>query len=302
MRRRRLAPLVAFSVLVGLALGVGIDIVRVGGMDAWLARNDPVPEATRPPYDARGRLVQVDGRDVYLDCRGSGSPTVVLEAGFGSGASSWGPVFDGIAATTRVCAWDRPGIARSTARPAHSAGEGAADLQATLDAAGEHGPYVVVAHSFGGVYARLFAEQARADQPVVALVMLDTYEPDLGMADDLALPDEVRAMIQRALDDTASMLARGESLDWGSTMQELDEAGPVSIPAVTLWTDPRGRYFGPDESRVTMLVDAWYRNIALRYPVGTVEVVPNAGHFIHLDQPALVLDRVRELVLRNRTP
>ena len=305
---RRVAIVVA-AVVVGAGLGLAIDVARVGGFEAWLAARGPAVQSGYdvPPYDVRGRPIDVDGRSVYLDCRGWGSPTVILEAGFGSGADSWGYVLDGVAAFTRVCAWDRPGIGHSAARGLHSAGETAADLRVALDAAGEAGPFVVVAHSFGGVYARLFAgagpppgRAATTRDTVLAFVMLDIYEPDLGMDADPALAPEVRAFIRQNLDTGAAMLAQGEDLDWGATLQELERLGPTRLPAILLMVEPRQHLTHPDPAVVNAMVDAWYRAIATRYPNGTLEIVPDTGHQIHLERPSLVLDRVRDVVAGQR--
>ena len=309
-RRRRVA-LVVVAVTLGLLLGVGVDVVRVGGPEAWLARRmaTPPPPLVVPPYEALGRVIDVDGRGVYLDCRGAGSPTVILEAGFGAGAGSWGDVLDGVAGFTRTCAWDRPGIGRSDDRGRHSTGETAVLLRSALRGAGESGPFVIVAHSFGGVYARLFAEPAPpAGSPgtgpdaVLALVMLDTYEPDLGLATDPSLDADVRAAIQDSLDGTADMLAAGENLDWPKTLEELAAAGPAEVPATILTVDPHSRYTDPDPARVATIIEAWYRALAARYPSGEVEIVPGAGHLIHLERPSLVIERTREVVNRYRGP
>jgi pimeloyl-ACP methyl ester carboxylesterase len=286
-------------VLLGIVVGVGVDILRTGGIQAWLAKMGP-GSAAGPPYEARGQVFEVDGHGLYLDCRGSGSPTVILEAGFGAGADSWGRLFDDIAGVTRVCAWDRPGIGRSEGRGLHSAGETARTLQALLDARNERGPYVVVAHSFGGVYARLFAAQPESDGRVGALVQIDTYEPDLGMPDDPALPADVRAEIQQSLDSTARMLAGGESLDWDASMAELSAARPTTVDVVHLTQDPKGKYLDRDADLRAALLASEARNVALIYPNGITEPVPGAGHFIHLDRPDLVLERVRALITRLR--
>src|SRR6516225_5690752 len=101
-------------------------------------------------------LVNVGGgRKMYLECRGIGSPTVVLVAGLRGSANDWniagkpGPrVFPEIAKFTRVCAYDRPGTpvgekpSRSDPVPQPTtAGTAVADLHALLIAAGEAGPY-----------------------------------------------------------------------------------------------------------------------------------------------------------------
>ncbi len=300
----RRAIAIGGAVLAGLALGVAVDVLRVGGMDAWRTARGPHVTASTPPYDARGRRVEVGDLDVYLDCRGSGSPTVILEAGFGSGAAGWGETIDGIAAFTRVCAWDRPGLGRSEAAPIHSAGETAELLYETLLLAGERGPYVVVAHSFGGVYGRLFAERSQAEGPngnVRSFLMLDTYEPDLGIDEDPCLPEMNRSDIRRVLDETAAMLAAGERLDWDRTMAELVEAGAVEQPAILLTVDPRSRWVDPDPAIAEQLVEAWRRNMRARYPHGTFEVAERSGHMIQWDRPELVIARTRELVERVRS-
>src|SRR6476659_7737194 len=139
------------------------------------SRPAPTP-GTATSGDFAG-LVDIGGRRLYLACKGSGTPTVILEAGAGNNGDIWSEVdpkaatqtsvFDGIAQFTRVCAYDRPGtiagsetIERSRSDPTpmpRSAGDVVADLSALLTAAGVRPPYVLVGHSFGGLVVRLFA-------------------------------------------------------------------------------------------------------------------------------------------------
>jgi pimeloyl-ACP methyl ester carboxylesterase len=286
--------LLLVGVAVGLAIAFGVDILRAGGFERWL-----FDTGLGTGYEARGRTVDVDGTAVYLDCRGSGSPTVILESGFGGGAAGWGPVLDGVAATTRVCAWDRPGIGRSAARPLHSAGETARILDAALAAAGESGPFVVVGHSLGGVYGRLFAAESGE---VLAFVMIDTFEPDLGVDRDPELADHLRENVRKAIADTGAMIQGYESVDWAATMAELAALGPVEQGGYTLWVDPLLRFGEPDPADKAAIIAAWYRGVEARYPNATLEIVPNTGHVIQLERPSLVIDRVREVVLSLRTP
>ena len=85
----------------------------------WAQAASPVAPAIAAESDFAG-LVDIGGRSLYLECRGSGSPTVILEAGFRTRADVWTEdlfqpdaprtmVFPGVAAFTRVCAYDRPG-------------------------------------------------------------------------------------------------------------------------------------------------------------------------------------------------
>jgi len=124
------------------------------------------------------------GRKIYLECRGSGSPTVVLVSGLRGSAGDWsiatkpGPrVFPDIAKFTRVCAYDRPGTpvgegpSRSDPVPMpRTAKDAVADLHALLEAAAIPSPYVLVGHSFGGAYMELFAKAYPEDVEGVVLV------------------------------------------------------------------------------------------------------------------------------------
>lgn len=128
-------------------------------------------------YAQPGRLVRLnDGRSINLNCTGKGLPTVVLESGFGAGASAWAGVQPLIAAKTRVCSYDRAGYGFSDPGRMPRDGEAIArDLDQTLRRAGERGPFVAVGHSAGGLYARLFA--ARRVRETIALVLVEPSVP-----------------------------------------------------------------------------------------------------------------------------
>lgn len=124
-------------------------------------------------YAQPQRLVTLkDGRRMNLHCTGSGAPTVILEGGWGTTTIWWRDIQPALADRTRVCSYDRAGYGFSDPGPTpRTAAAIAADLRATLDAGGVEGPYVLVAHSLGGLDARLFADQHRKD--VAGMVLLD---------------------------------------------------------------------------------------------------------------------------------
>ena len=118
-----------------------------------------------------GRLVDIGGRSLYIECTGSGSPTVVLEAGFGGSSKNWTPVLPQLGRTTRTCAYDRAGLGSSIAMPGtHDASDEIADLAHLLAAAHIPPPYVLVGHSYGGQLVRLYAQAHPADVAGVVLV------------------------------------------------------------------------------------------------------------------------------------
>jgi pimeloyl-ACP methyl ester carboxylesterase len=104
-------------------------------------------------------FVRIDGHRMYYECRGHGTPTVVLDAGSPDTSSAWRYVQPEIARRTRVCAYDRAGLGRSAPPPPgkRTPLTQVHELHALLAAARVSGPYVVVGHSWGGFLARLFA-------------------------------------------------------------------------------------------------------------------------------------------------
>ena len=134
-----------------------------------------------------GRLVDVGGLKMHIDCTGEGSPTVILDSGLGDTYLSWRKVQPQIAKFTRVCSYDRAGLgySESSSHPRTSkviAGE----LHALLQAAGVAPPYVLVGHSMGGYDVRLYASLYRNE--VAGMVLVDASHPD----QDNRLPPELK--------------------------------------------------------------------------------------------------------------
>lgn len=127
-------------------------------------------------YPAPGAVRSVGDHDLHLDCRGQGRPTVVLLSGLGEFSASWARIRDGVASTSRVCAYDRAGQGWSddVAHPQDGI-TAAEDLHALLAAAGEAGPFVLVGHSIGGPYSMTYA--AQYPDEVAGMVLLDSTSP-----------------------------------------------------------------------------------------------------------------------------
>jgi pimeloyl-ACP methyl ester carboxylesterase len=151
--------------LVGPAIAT-LLILAIGGATSTVA--GALRSSTPAPT---GRLVDVGGRSLYLECIGSGSPTVLLQAGLGESSPSWARIAPDVAASTRVCAYDRAGHGRSDEAGPQDGTALAADLHTLLARAGVPGPYVLVGHSSGGAYVRVFAD--RYPEQVAGVVLLD---------------------------------------------------------------------------------------------------------------------------------
>jgi pimeloyl-ACP methyl ester carboxylesterase len=163
--RSRSGRWLLYPVLAMLALAaVGGGYATVGA--AADARAYPMP----------GQLIDVGGHRLHLNCTGSGSPTVVLEAGGGEMSSNMGWIAPAVARDTRVCVYDRAG--RGWSEPADTPQDGtqiATDLHTLLQRGHVPGPYVLAGHSFGGLYVLTFA--ARYPAEVAGMVLVDSTAP-----------------------------------------------------------------------------------------------------------------------------
>jgi pimeloyl-ACP methyl ester carboxylesterase len=129
--------------------------------------------ALNPPP---GTFYAVNGHRMHLNCTGSGSPTIVLEAGLGNDALIWGGVQPVLARTTRVCAYDRAGFGWSDALPAPRDADHIADeLRQLLLQAKISGPIVLMGHSIAGIYMRDYATRYPAD--LAGIVFVDGSTP-----------------------------------------------------------------------------------------------------------------------------
>ena len=170
---------VAAVAAVSMAMPPAGEASGVGGVEARVAGAPRVFE---------GLVRLPSGRRIYLECRGEGSPTVVLESGGGDGGDVWEvvepgsrltPVLPAVARFTRVCVYDRPGTTLASGRPSRSdpvplprtGADMVAELRDLLAAARVPGPYVLVGHSFGGALTRLYA--GAYPRRVVGLVSVD---------------------------------------------------------------------------------------------------------------------------------
>ncbi|MET7426127.1 alpha/beta hydrolase [Dactylosporangium sp. NPDC005555] len=142
-----------------------------GGLYQATTKAPDVTAGTMP-----GRLVDVGGYRLHISCTGIGAPTVVLLNGLGETSPLWARINPPIAATTRVCTYDRAGQGWSDDSPNPAdATNAATDLHRLLTAADESGPFVLAGHSSGGVHALTYTHLYPHD--VVGVVLLDSASP-----------------------------------------------------------------------------------------------------------------------------
>jgi pimeloyl-ACP methyl ester carboxylesterase len=264
------------------------------------------------------------GRKMYLECRGTGSPTVVLVAGLRGSAEDWTiadkslpAVFAEVAKFTRVGAYDRPGTpvgekpSRSDPVPQPTTPRDAvADLHSLLRAENEAGPYVLVGHSYGGLIVRLYA--STYPQNVSGLVLVDTLSEGLQDAETPAQWPIQRELIEGDVRESVLLYPALERIDVDRSFDQIRAAPPLRpLPLVVLSAD---RPWGPQIPSM-IAAGALPANVPPDFGYITdaaqkraqeklAQLVPNSkhitntnsGHEIQKEQPQLVVDSIREVV------
>ncbi|MBS0420024.1 MAG: alpha/beta hydrolase [Proteobacteria bacterium] len=197
-----------FRALAGLGCGV-----------LMIAASTVAPNPSWRVYASPQRLVRLpDGRAMNIYCIGSGSPTVLLDAGLGDSAVIWRKVHSRLAERTRVCAFDRAGSGFSDPGPLpRDAVHIAQDMKALFEAAGLKPPYVLVGHSLGGLNVRYYADLHLKEIVGMVLVEPATEHQDKRIGRSLpriaALFDQQRAILQGCLDRLEGKGKPGNQLD-----------------------------------------------------------------------------------------
>ncbi len=278
------------------------------------------PAAAEPL--APGHHIAVADHRLHLDCRGGDggeTPTVVFEAGLGGSALEWYPARTLLVPRLRVCLYDRAGMGWSQTGPMpRSSGVIAAELHQLLTNAGETGPWVVVAHSFGGLVAQMLARQHPA--AVVGLVLVDASHPaqverfaappvNINVAPrgrlsflmpvnvPTNLPSHLKTTAQALLSAQPARLTVVRELEgFRLSARELAMAPPLpDLPLVVL---TRGVPQGGDDGRSRRREALWQilqRELAATSSLGVQIVARRSGHHVHLDQPDLVAAAVEAL-------
>jgi len=305
------------GVVVALLIGLGL---AGAGYEAIAARSDATA------YPLAGQMVDVGGYRLHIQCVGTGSPTVVLDAGLGGTSLDWSLVQPQIGQTTRVCAYDRAGLGWSEDSPQpRTPTKLARELHALLTNAGIAGSYVLVGHSLAGKNVRLFAQFYPTE--VAGMVLIDARSE---YVDARTSPAEEKGF-QDSYAFQASLLRviRGLGL---IRLVGASQFGAPAMPSATrmaialFTTGSRGLAAGAAEALQRATDDAqlavapslgnrplivlaseqnmtadpnWpeaQRQMAGLSTQGRLIVPAGSTHYIQWDHPAVVIDAVRQVV------
>ncbi len=195
-----------------------------------------------------GKLIDLGGYRLHLNCTGNKGPTVVLIPGAGDFSFDWSLVQPNIAQFARVCGYDRAGFAWSDPGPIpRTMKQEAFELHAMLGAAHVRGPYILVGHSLGGLVTRVYASQYPRE--VAGIVLIDSTHEDttlmlngkLAHMRELAKTDPVPAVqtmksgppkpVSKEVLDRFESNLKANPPQIGATFKKL----PESIQTMRLW-------------------------------------------------------------------
>lgn len=245
------------------------------------------PGATAQP----GGLYDVGGRELFLDCRGEGSPTVVLEPGQGDPRSGFEQIQDDLAATTTTCTYDRANVGESgTAPTPRTSLDVVEDLHALLLAADVPTPYVLAGTSAGGFFAMHFARVYPDEVTGVLAMNPPPLAPDwTKRAYPLLTPAEVAEEKAFYRGDNP------ESYNWTASSREALAAPAPDVPMVLLHSTAAQCEGAVGAcSKTADLYLELGQEYAAAWPDGVFEAV-ELTHAIHLADPPKVIGIIKEL-------
>lgn len=230
------------------------------------------------------------GADGGYVVSGSGSPVVVLQAGFGDNKETWAQVVPELSRDFTVFAYDRPGTGGTAPTDApRDPCSIAAELRERLHAAGLKPPYLLVGHSLGGLYQYVFAKLYSAE--VAGFVLVDPTHPRNWEAVQSEQPEA--AVLIKTLKLVAwSDVQRREFDEQTGCLDTLDVAHPLVQPGKVLISGrPQVQANEKYERKRQALGQEWRQFAGVRQ----VDIVWGSSHFIQKEQPGTIVAAVREV-------
>jgi len=283
-----------------------------------------VAQSEEVSFEPPGQLIDVNGRDMHINCIGNKSPTIILDSGAGGFSLEWRNIQYSLAQYARVCAYDRAGygwsemghLPRTTKRIAH-------ELHTLLQNAGIHGPFIIVGHSFGGYTAQYFARNF--DNEIAGLVLVDSSHdeqvyrlPENGknvvrrslhqdrsnMVTKAVLhehfPEEEAAVAQHLMQRWSAMLTwREEMANYALSARQLRDLHHRPILQIPIVVLSRGKRVWPDTPYGDAMEAAWkelQNELNDMSGNSTHIIAEKSGHVIHLDEPELVVDAIHDVL------
>ncbi|HEX4697745.1 MAG TPA: alpha/beta fold hydrolase [Actinomycetes bacterium] len=288
----------------GLAAALLVVPLAVGGCagtgpgDGPASGRTPGAELSQPALHS----TRAAGHRMSYRCMGDPSdPSVLLLAGFNTELEhAWHAVQPSISRFARVCAYDRLGVGNSDPPPARQTFADLADqLDAVVTALHLHRPLVLVAHSLGGTVAMTWAEHHRDD--LAGLVLIDATPPAYLQTVMRQFPRSGTTAGAELRSGLATLLVPHANAEHLAGRQGLltGTYGDLGSAPVTALTHTISEWGDVSRKQGALLDSSWLTGQQAWADLssnGAVVSVPDAGHEIQVDQPAAVVDTVRQVV------
>ena len=264
----------------------------------------PAPRPTLP-----GDKIDVGGYNLYLDCKGTGSPTVILESGLEGDVVTWKDVHPEVAKFTRVCRYDRAGLAHSDYGPTPRDAEMTAmDLHILLTLANVTPPYIFVGHSFGGLLIRRYAYDFPGE--VSGMIFVDALHEDWWDEALALLPSDTSNDSPRLAsfrlyltDGWRDPSSNFEAMDIPAVVNQVRETGNLGDMPITVLTAGNFTVLNPGlppelETTLANLFVEQQSRLAALSTNGTQTIVPDTGHNMPREDPQVIIDAIQVMVTK----
>lgn len=276
------------------ALGVGVLMVAVLAPAACGGGGGGGQQAAPKKTAPEGTFELPNGRSLYMECRGTGSPTVVFEVGLKEPISDVSHVQDTLARRYMTCSYDRANNGQSGGAPTpRTSGDVVDDLHRLLETAEVPAPYVLAGSSYGGFFVQHYAR--RYSDEVVGVVAMNPEPPADQVVERIhPLPGFTKEV--REEDQAYFSGENPEGIDWFASSEELEKAPPPPpAPFEMLLSEKEP---GCEGDPLCLKSNGVYvkieREVAQRWPQSSVRKV-DAGHVMFLDKPEVAVDAVKRV-------
>lgn len=248
----------------------------------------PLPSQDTAALPPVGRHYDVDGRRLYLHRSGTGGPVVVFLPGGGMFGLGYFNLHDRAAAQATSAIYDRAGTGWSDAADLpRSAADVVEELRQLLAAADLPGPYLFVAHSLGGLYARRFAQLFPAE--VAGVLLLDPAHEDYPANE----PEAARRASEEWKGKPMPELTPEQIEGYRPILTAMYQEWPPEIRAALI-----DRHLRPAQVRAGLLeasnVDALYDEMRRGGPTAPVPTIVYTAMGVDATQRAFSTDEVIE--------
>ena len=245
------------------------------------------------------RMVVFDDYQIHINETGAGKPTVIIEAGLGSGFDAYDTLQTAISRLTRVLSYDRPGLGESTKSPKpRTLSVYIDELRLLLEKEKIQPPYILLGHSLGGLLVRYYAYTY--PEEVVGLVLVDCVHEDWFEYIRTTHTEEEVEMFNKVIDpDQYTGILRDE---WEQFEHNCELMRGIEIPqhiptriitAVQYGEDQQNLGYHPEDMAAWADMQARMMNNLID---AEQIITDKSGHSVQLSEPELIIDAVKELI------